>query len=122
MAHAREVRITITNSTSSTLYVQQAPLQLGEWQSDASPIGQEIDSGQNPTYVNFTTSPFSGVGGSIVLIGTGSGNVTINWSWAAGHDFSAQTSTTIKNVGVSYNSNDQGGSSVLLTVSLTNAS
>lgn len=102
------ITISILNASSADLTVADGQLTGGAWRGPPPTPGATLSTGPT-TFVNTGQSPFSQVGGYIILTPAGGGSITLSWSWTRG-------------VGLEAYGSVGGTSSLLLTYDPTNVS
>lgn len=117
----RDVSIQIVNSSGTEADVQTFLLTGGSWK-EIPQAGQPITPGANQTYNNYTSQPFTNLGGTLTLTPTTGGTVTITWNWAwGGLCTGSATATNTSGIAVSSSIINPNTSSPTLQVTLVNA-
>lgn len=81
----RSVTLQIMDSSDTTFNVNTFSLSNGKWDPTQQPqLGQSLSPGQTLIYVNFTDTPYTGVGGTISFAPVSGGLVNITWAWNYG--------------------------------------
>jgi hypothetical protein len=117
----RTVNVSITNSSGTECDVLTFSLTGGSWQTPPQ-AGQPILPGATQNYVNFTDAAFTALGGTIALLPTTGGTLTIVWNWPwGGMVTGSATAAGVTGVAVSANVINPNTSSPTLQVSISNA-
>ncbi len=118
----RQVNLTVSDSSDTTLFVNSFNLSGGKWDPNNQPSpGEIISPGNLPNFINFTDAPFTAVGGMINLGPASGGSITINWSWPYGGSFQTSSSSSgTSNLKVTYQVSGQTGTSVNLQYIISN--
>ena len=119
----REVLAQLQNSSGMELYITTFALTNGYWDPGAPsgvPIqGAPITPGQTATWGNYTSTPFTGVTGTMTINSTGVGTVILNWSWAYGGTPTATATITVAGIKSAVSLANTGSSSVTATYSIS---
>lgn len=119
---AKSLKVIIQDSSQAQVYLQYSTLTGGQWESAPEP-GTVISPTNTPSYVNFGTSPFDTIGGTIALAPASGGQISITWNWPAGSMASAQVSSnSLTGLAVAYTLTGTQTLSPTLQVLVTNAS
>jgi len=118
----RQVTLTVSDSSDTTMFVNSFNLTGGKWDPKNQPApGDVISPGNLPNYINYTDQPFTSVGGTINLGPASGGTISINWSWPYGGSFQTSTSSTgTSNLKVTYQVSGQTSTTVNLQYIVSN--
>ena len=119
----REVLVQLQNSSGMELYVTTFALTNGYWDPAAPsgvPIqGAPITPGQTATWGNYTSTPFTGVSGTMTFNTAGAGTVTASWLWPYGSPPKVSAGTTGTRLKVANSMGNVGSSQVTATFTVT---
>lgn len=119
----RQVSIMINDASDTTLQVNTYALTSGVWDPNNMPkLGQGIDPGDNPTFVNYTDKPYTAVSGFITLVPLSGGQIKLNWEWKYGSPFSNSSSTQGTTLGVASQIVGQTSTTVTVQYQITASS
>ncbi|HEY0071323.1 MAG TPA: hypothetical protein VGE04_15265 [Chloroflexia bacterium] len=122
-AVAREVLVAVQNSSGLELDVTTFALTNGYWDPSAPngvpTQGAAITPGQTATWGNYTSTPFTGVTGTMTINSTGVGTVILNWSWAYGGTPTATATITVAGIKAVVSLANTGSSTVTATYSIS---
>jgi hypothetical protein len=119
----REVFVNLQNSSGVDLIVTTFAVSNGYW-DPAAPNGiptqgYTINPGQNPTWGNYTSIPFTGVSGTMTINSAGTGTVVLAWSWPYGSTASATATITVPGIKAATTLTGQGSSNITMTVQIS---
>ena len=119
----REVFVQLENSSGVELYTTTFALTNGYWDPSAPngvPIqGAPITPGQTATWGNYTSTPFTGVSGSMTFNTAGAGTITASWLWPYGSPPRVSASATGTRLKVANSLGNVGSSQVTAIFTVT---
>lgn len=119
----RQVSIMINDASDTTLQINTYAVTSGQWDPEHTPkLGQGINPGDNPTFINYTNAPYTAVSGFITLVPLSGGQIKLNWEWKYGSPFSNTSSTQGTTLGVSSQIVGQTSTTVTVQYQITASS
>lgn len=118
----RQATITIYDASDTVLNLNTFSISSGAWNPSQMPTsGQQITSGQQPNFNNYTDQPFTGIGGLMSLSPMSGGIITLSWNWKYGSPFEFSASTSNTPLAVKGQIVGQSGTAVTVQFQVTNA-
>ncbi len=117
----RTFTVQTTNSSGTLLIIQNFTLTGGSWEQPPK-AGDAVNSGDTKAYNNLTDQPFTGLGGTMVLVPASGGSITLAWNWPwGGVATGSATAAGLNGISVSATVINQNTANPTLQVTVLNA-
>ncbi|HTJ26268.1 MAG TPA: hypothetical protein VMA36_08885 [Candidatus Limnocylindria bacterium] len=117
----RTFTIQITNSSGTLLVIQNFSLSGGSWVL-APEAGSAVNPADTKSFNNFTDTAFTGLGGTMVLVPSNGGSISLAWNWPwGGVATGSATASSLSGISVSANVINTNTNNPTLQVTVLNA-